>query len=220
MKGKRKIMTTKTLTGRAASLILVVTAAIVGMLVATALASSESHKSVHYPRQRTGIAVFSHPPKGRARIAKAGSLTPPTGAILANVVGRTAVYVSHNATGGDCVIELTIGAGGGSVCARATTVEEEGMVGVGVEGEGATAPGSPRTLRVTAMVPNGVTSVKFTDRDGSSVVVPVTNNVVEREDLNAASVSYALPGGGSHTTNVAAMVDHIPSQPGPPGSSK
>jgi hypothetical protein len=70
------------------------------------------------------------------------------------------------------------------------------------------------------MVPNGVPSVKFTDRDGSSYAVPVTNNVVEREDLNVASVSYVLPGGENNTTNVAAMVDHIPSQPGPSGSSK
>src|SRR4029077_9526036 len=98
--------------------------------------------------------------------------------------------------------------------------EEEGIVGISVEGAGATAPGSASTLRVTAMVPNGVTSVKFTDRDGSSYEGPVANNVVEREDIGAASVSYSLPGGGNQTTNVAAMADHIPSRPGPPGSSK
>lgn len=214
-------MTTKSLTGRVASLMFVVTAAIIGLLVATALASTGSHRGVHHRKgKRTGIAVFSHHPQGLARIARVGSLTPPAGAILAAVVGRTEVYVSHNAKGGDCVVELTVGAGGGSVCGRSTVVEEEGLVGVGVEGEGATAPGSPRTLRVSAMVPNGVTSVKFTDRDGSSYPVPVTNNVVEREDLNVASVSYVVPGGESRMTNVAAMVDHIPSQPGTSDSSK
>jgi hypothetical protein len=221
IKDKRKTMTTKSLIRRMAPFIFVVSAAIIALLVATALASTGGRWGVHHGGgKRTGIAVFSHHPHGLARIAKAGSLTPPTGAILANVVGRTEVYVSHDANGRDCVIELTVGAGGGSVCGQSTTVEEEGLVGVGVEGEGATAPDSPRTLRVSAMVPNGVTSVKFTDRDGSSYNVPVTNNVVEHEDLNVASVSVTVPGGESHMTNVAAMVDHIPSQPGPSGSSK
>lgn len=211
----------RSLTRQTVALMLVAAAAIAGVLVATALASSGTHKSVHHRgARRTGIAVFSHHPKGVARIAKAGSLTPPTGAILAAVVGRTEVYAFRNTSSQDCVIHLTVGAGGGSDCGHPAKVEEEGIVGVGIEGEGATAPGSRPTLRVTALVPNGVTSATVTDRDGSSYEVPVTNNVVEREDINAASLSYTLPGGGIQTTNVAAMVDRIPKQPGPPGSSQ
>jgi hypothetical protein len=221
MKGERETMSMKSLSGQAVTLLLVVAAVVVGVVVTTATASHDStHKTIHHHRSKAGIGVFSHHPKRLAHIATAGSVTPPAGAILADVVGRTNVYASHNARGEDCVIQITPGAAGGSVCGRPTVVEEEGVVGIGVEGVGATAPGSAPTLRVTAMVPNGVTSVKFTDRSGSSYTVPVTNNIVEREDINAASVSYALPGGGSQTTNVAAMIDHIPSQPGPPGSSK
>jgi hypothetical protein len=70
------------------------------------------------------------------------------------------------------------------------------------------------------MVPNGVTSVAFTDRDGSTYVAAVTNNVVEREDLNIASVRFILPGGGSRVTNVAEIVDRTPGQPAPAGSSR
>lgn len=215
-------MRVKLLARRAAALPLIVATVVVGVVVATAVASHDSaHRTTHhYHGLRTSIGVFSHHPKGLARIAQTGSVTPPAGAILAAVVGHTDVYASHNFRGEDCVIHITPGAAGGSVCGRPTTVEEEGVVGVGFEGKGATAPGSPPTLRVTAMVPNGVTSVKVTDRDGSSYDVAVTNNVVMREDINAASVSYSLPGGGNQTTNVATMVDHIPTQPGPPGSSK
>jgi hypothetical protein len=201
--------------------ILVMAAAVAGVMVATALASSDTGKKMHHRGGRHDrLAVFSHHPKRLARIATAGSLSPPKGAILAAIVGRTEVYASESASGDDCVIHLTVGAGGGSVCGRAATVEEEGIVGVGIEGEGAIAPGSPSTLRLTALVPNGVTNVKVIDRDGSSYEVPVTDNVVEREDILAASMSYILPDGGTHTTNVGAMVDHIPHQPGPAGSSQ
>lgn len=77
-----------------------------------------------------------------------------------------------------------------------------------------------RALRVTALLPNGVSSVQFTDRDGSSYSVPVTNNVVVHEDIDIAGVSYALSDGVTETTNVAAVVDHTPQQPGAPGSSR
>jgi len=222
MKGERKTMTTKPLTRQATAVLLVVALGIVGVIVATATASHDSAQRTvgHRHGSRVAIGVFSHRPKGLAHVARTGSLAPPAGAILAAVVGKTEIYALHNNKNEDCVIELTANAGGGSVCALSKTVEEEGIVGIGFKGEGATAPGSEPTLRVAAMVPNGVTSVTVTDRDGSSYVVPVINNVVDREDIHAATVSYRLPGGGSQTTNVATMVDHIPTQPGPPGSSK
>lgn len=210
------------LSGRVRVLALVAVAAAVAVLVATALAASGGDRNTQRRAvKRTGIAVFLHHPKDRARIAQDGSATtPPSGAILAEVVGRTAVYAFQNASGRDCLIHITTGAGGGSVCGRRSTVEEKGIVGIGGEGEGATAPGSPATLRVTALLPNGVASVTFTDRDGSTHQVSVTNNVVEREDINIASIGYTMPNGERLTTNVAAVVDGQPKQPGPPGSSK
>lgn len=207
---------------RTISVVVVAAVAITGTLVAAvALASGNSHGRRHQTAKKpSGIAVFSHHPKGLARIASAGSLKPPPGAILADVVGRTEVYVLHNSNGADCVMHLTVGAAGGSICSQPAQIEKEGAVGIFQEGPGATAPGSPATLRVTVLVPNGVRNVTFTDRDGSSYKVPVTNNVVEHEDINAASVAFTLPGGETATTNVAAVVDHTPRQPGPPGSSR
>jgi hypothetical protein len=217
---KLDVGSARSLTGRTGAVMLVVAAAIAGMLVATALASSGSQGHMRRAMKAGDIAVLLHHPKGLARIAQAGSLNPQPGSILAAVVGRTAVYALHNSNGEDCVINLTASAGGGSVCAPAPQVEAQGVVGISQEGEGATAPGAPATLRVSALVPNGVTSVRFTDRNGASSEVPVTNNVVVREDVDIASVHYTLPSGGSQTTNVAAVVDHTPRQPGPADSSR
>ena len=197
----------------------VVVAAIVGISVTSAIAADGSRGSVQRGK-RTPIAVFSHPQRHVARIAGAGSLNPPPGAILASVVGRNEVFVLHQSPGEDCVMNLHVGAGGGSVCAAAAHVEEEGAVGIFEEAQGATAPGSGATLRVAVLVPNGVGTIQFTRRDGSSYQVPVSNNVAESEGVAIASVSYGLPGGGHRTTNVAATVDRSPRQPGAPGSSR
>lgn len=207
---------------RTISVGVVAAVAIAGTLVAAvAFASGNSHGTRHKAAKNpSGLAVFSHHPKGLARIASAGSLKPPPGAILADVVGRTEVYVLHSSSGADCVMHLTVGAAGGSICSQPAQIEKEGAIGIFQEGPGATAPGSPATLRVTVLVPNGVRNVTVTDRDGSSYKVPVTNNVAEREDIEAASVAIELPGGKTATTNVAAIVDHTPRQPGPPGSSR
>jgi len=207
------------ITRRAGGLLFVVGATAAGILAAAALASNAGLVSVHRATKRTGIAVFSHPPK-LARIAKTGSLSAPSGAILAAISGENEVYALHDAGGEDCVMSLHVGAGGGSVCAPPRRVEEQGAVGIFEEGQGATAPDSPARLRVTVMVPNGVGSVQFTYRDDSTDQVTVSNNVAELESTEIASVSYPLPGGGSRTTNVAAVVDNAPSQPGAGGSSR
>lgn len=204
--------------GRAAAVALVVAAVVAGMLITSALGSSGGSVETHHAARKASIGVFLRDPK-RARIASASSLRAPSGAILAAVVGHTEVYALHHSKSEDCVMDLTVGASGGSVCAPASQVEERGEVGISQEGPGATAPNSPATLRVTALVPNGVKSITVTDRDGSSYGVPVSNNVAEREDINIASVSYTS-GGGTQTTNVAAVVDHMPTQPGPADSSR
>jgi hypothetical protein len=211
---------TSSLAGRTRALIFVVAVAVAGTVGASALASSSNPGSTHRTGKRTGIAVLSHHRERPARAAKADSVSAPAGAVLAAVVGDNQIYALRRSNGDDCVINLHVGAGGGSVCAPSSTVEEQGEVGISQEGEGATSPGSPATLRVTVLAPDGVTSVRFSDRDGTSHDVAVTNNVAEREDVEIASVSYSLPGGGSQETNVAAVVDHTPRQPGAAESSR
>lgn len=214
------VNTHKSLRHRVVAVVLVVVAAGVAVVVASAGGAGNGPVLVrHGKAHRTPLAVFTHRPK-LARIAEVGSLKPSAGAILAAVVGHTDVYVNHDSAGRDCIEHLTAGGAGGGGCASAAKVEEEGSVGVFQEGPGARAPGSPATLSVNALLPNGVRSIKFTDRDGSSYDVPVTNNVVDHEDSNAASVSYTLPGGAVVTTNVAAITDQAPRQPGAAGSSR
>lgn len=196
-------------------MLVVALAAIGATLVASVALATNSHPSV-----RTGISVFSHRPKALARIATSGSLNPPPGAILASVSGHNEIYAWHHAAGEDCVMNLHVHGAGGAVCGEAAKVEAVGTVGVFEEGEGATAPNSPATLRVAALVPNGVNSVTFTDRSGTSYAVAVTNNVVESEDINISSVSYKLPNGETHATDVASVVDRGAHQPGPAGSSR
>jgi hypothetical protein len=214
----KNIVSMSSFASRAVAVLVVVTSAVAGTLLATAALASNGN--AHRSRGKTGISVFSHQPRGLARIATSGALNPPPGAILAAVVGHNEVYAWHHSSSEDCVMNLHVGGAGGAVCGQGSKVEEQGTVGIFQEGEGATAPNSPATLRVVALVPNGVESVVFTDRDGSSQDVDVTNNVVELEDINIASVSYTLPSGASHTTNVGAIVDHSVRQPGPPGSSR
>lgn len=193
----------------------VAVASVAGVLVATAaLASSSNHGNSRRARARTDIAVFSRHPRESAHVARGGSLKPPPGAILAAVVGRVSIYVWRNPSHEDCVIDLHAGAEVGLVtCAPSATVERRGMVQVSREAKGATAPDSPATVRVSTLVPDGVASIRVTDRDGSSYETHVSNNVAVREDSRAASVSYTLPGGGVRRTNVAAIVDRTPHRP-------
>jgi hypothetical protein len=200
---------------RSGTVMLVAAASVVGVLVATAaLASSSGGGNGHRARARTDIAVLSRRPQGSVHAARGDSLKPPPGAILAAVVGRVSIYVWRNPRHEDCVIDLHVGAEVGLVtCAPSATAERRGMVQVSREARGATAPGSPATVRVSTLVPDGVTSITVTDRDGSSHETRVSNNVAVREDIRAASVSYTLPGGSVRKTNVAAIVDRTPHRP-------
>ena len=65
--------------------------------------------------------------------------------------------------------------------------------------------------KITALVPNGVTSVNVIDRDGSSHTVAVANNVAMDEDANASVVNYSTPDHRTHTTEIAKLLAHLPS---------
>lgn len=212
------------ITRRAVAVLAVMAGAVAGTLMVTAALASSNHPG--HVTGGTGIAIFSHHHRSSqlARIASASTLTPPPGAILASVTGSNEVYVLHRNGGEDCVmvlhVSVSVSGSGGGACAPASAAEAEGAVGIFEQGEGATAPGSPATLQVATLVPNGVGSVVFTDRNGASRAVTVTNNVVVEEDMGISSVSYTLPNGTTHTTNVAAVVDRTPRQPGAAGSSQ
>jgi hypothetical protein len=201
---------------RVGTVMLAAAATAAAVVAASALANTHT---VSAPRSahRANLTVFKH----HRRVARVDSASKaPAGAILAASTGKTDVYVARNANGDDCVYHFTAGAAGGGGCSPAAQVEGKGAVGIFQEGEGATAPGSPATLRVTALVPNGVSSVEFTDKDGSSYSVPVTNNVAVHEDIDISKVSYTLSDDATETTDVAAVVDRTPRQPGAPGSSR
>lgn len=198
-----------------ASLTTVVALAIVGVLVSAALAASTSKTKPSV--RRSHLHVFSHHLVRRARTASADSLTAPSGAVLAAVTDGTEVYAQEK-TSELCVIHLTASEGGGEVCRAASLVESEGMVSVG--GGGIASDGSLVSLHITALVPNGVKSVHFADTNGETYDLPVTNNVVTHEDTDVTSVSYSLPDGGTHVTNVAKMINSLPRKAELAGSSQ
>jgi hypothetical protein len=52
------------------------------------------------------------------------------------------------------------------------------------------------------LVPDGVETVTFIDKDGSEHTVPVTNDVVVRTDPSLASAKYVMPDQTPHTVKV------------------
>jgi hypothetical protein len=156
--------------------------------------SSSTSESLTAP-QSTGLAVLSHSGShllgqshhGRGIQAKA---------ILANIVGRNALYVSrepnmdpyHSLTQGEdaCITDVDAGVPTGTVCASLSKIEERGLVTVNMVRD---------HIRVEMLLPNGVYSATLTDRTGVTHTVPVINNVAEIEDNEPASVQYRLGDG-------------------------
>jgi hypothetical protein len=182
----------------------VIAGSVAGVLMTTGSGPKSDRPKFGRSTRSADIAAFAHRPRGIARLARSlpPGLRPPAGAILVAVHNNTQVYLWRNTDGEDCLIHVTIDARGGAVCGPAAEVEEQGLVSTYREGRGAMGPGAPAVLRISALLPNGVRGLRFTDHDGSSYVVPVTDNVVEREDINLASISYTLPGGKTRTVAV------------------
>ncbi len=82
------------------------------------------------------------------------------------------------------------------------------------------SPGSPATLRVAVLVPNGIGAVHVSTSAGPGYDLPVIDNVTAAEGTDIISVSYRLNGGGNRVVNVAAIADETPAQPGAAGSSR
>ena len=197
------------------AVILALFAAALGAAGSTvALASSSKKPSGHWHgRTRANSRnAFSGLTRSIDRAAGGGSGNIPAGAELAASSDGHSVYVWEaqaatptTPTGEREVSELDIcdaiqspsGSGGGG-CAPAAEVDTRGSVGFTRNVEPTTGQLSPWT--VTALVPDGVTSITLIDSDGSTHSVAVTDNVAVAEDASlaeqpAAAVSYELSGG-------------------------
>jgi hypothetical protein len=82
----------------------------------------------------------------------------------------------------------------GVSCGSAAQVEAEGIVMI--------AGANGKQQAVAALLPSGVTSVMATDSDGVSQTVPAPNNAVSINNPAVTSISYTLPDGTPHVTNL------------------
>jgi hypothetical protein len=184
-----------------------------GTLVTTALATTDHHRSADRrraapPRNPTPVpagsrfAVLAHPV---ARASATGPYAPPPGAVYAASVGQHEIFALQRSgpetpgapeVGAEvCLVDQEGSDGGGMACSAAAKAEQEGVELLSIE--------TGTNLTDAVLVPNGVTSVEFTDHDGSSRTVQVTNNVAVVEDPDLASLHYTVPGGVSKSTDIA-----------------
>lgn len=188
---------------RAVALATAALIAVVGVLLATASHASGRRS----PNIRRDFSIFAHSRQHRhnaAHAAAAPSVTPPPGAVLATVSENVEIYAYQPTPQTLCVVNAKIGGNGGAACGLASQAAEEGIVSVHREGEGPTA-----TVRTIALMPNAVTSLVFTDRDGATHTVSVTNNVAVLEDSDVASVAYSTPTGAARQFDLGAVVEHL-----------
>ena len=160
----------------------VLLATVGGLLASGALASRKSQSISHYSK-RAHFSVFEHHSK-RARTAAAVE----AGAVLAAV--RTSggveneIYVSHEGT------ELCLSDNEGGMraegCGSPSDAEEKGLEFV--------MRGGNTPLTMVLLVPDGVETATFIDKDGSEHTVAVTDDVVVRTDSNLSSVQFVMPG--------------------------
>src|ERR1700744_5347563 len=179
-----------------------------GALVATALGATSRRQKSH----RSSTSLLQARPVGHAaaalrfsvlspRMAHVASTGPnglPSGVIPAQTVGGNGFYVLERPqlsvsvapqVGQEICVVDRHGLGGDMACSSVARAGREGIDLLTKESGG--------TISDAVLVPNGVKSVAFTDRDGSTRTVPVINNVAAVEDAELASVHYSVPGGVS-----------------------
>jgi hypothetical protein len=178
-----------------------VIASVATAVAAAAVASSSGgSQSTAGPSPATAFSVLSEP-------AAAGTGVP-AGAVRAATTERDEIYVWAAAATGQSVLGST-SSGSGEIClmnkgadgASGSSCSPESMaIKHGIVDVHRTLEPTPEPTTVVVLVPNGVRSVTFTNRNGSTNVVTVANNVAVVEDDNLASapataVSYTLPDG-------------------------
>ncbi|MGN6372191.1 MAG: hypothetical protein ACTHM1_04275 [Solirubrobacteraceae bacterium] len=217
--------------GALAALVALVVAGVGTALALTIGSGRTTHLQHARDASRNLVKAFVVLEHRGARVATAGdSRVVPAGAVRAATVGDLSVYVWERAPG-----ERTLSrpgaatepmvceafeihgavdeAGDGAGCGPAGEIAKAGNVTFGQAPIPGTHTLSPMT--VTALVPNGVESVRFTDTDGSSYDVKVTNNVVVVEDGKlahppATAVSYRLPDGKLQNVPMPTQEDNAP----------
>lgn len=174
-------------------------------------ARAASHASKHFG---DAFAAFVRGETRAHTSAVDGPPNLPAEAVLLDTVGETSVYMWELKKGEPvglgsklinqeealCIGEVVAGRLSAG-CGPAARLAENGDVDFGQHFVASTGKQSPIT--VTAVVPNGVSSVKLTEADGSSREVKVTNNVVVTEANNLSGspttgVSYKLSSGRTH----------------------
>jgi hypothetical protein len=183
---------------RVGTMLVIAGLAMSGTLLAATLTAS-GHTTYHRLNKKLGFAVLTHPLK-HAHIASATGVQAPPSADLGGVIGGHAIYAWQREVGKICLVDIDNVGGSGGACSTTTGAEEKGVDLINL-------PVGGNTLSVVLLLPNGVKTVTFTNRDGSIRVETVTNNVAEDEGDNLASVSYTMPSGANEGVNVAALVD-------------
>ncbi len=192
------------------------TIVVAGTLVTTALARAEHHSSADRrtaapaPNVKPVAAALRFAVLGRraARASATGPYGLPPGAVYAASIGQQEIYALQRSgpqapgapeEGAEvCLIDRAASDGVSMACSPATKAEQEGVELLSIETGG--------SLTDAVLLPDGVRSVEFTDRNGSSRTVPVDNNVAVDEDPDLASLHYTVPDGTSKTTSIAEAV--------------
>lgn len=167
--------------------------------------STSKHSSARPPvfsHPGARLAVFSHPLRQvSARVAARAHV--PASAALAAASDHHDIYVwegslSPGNAGNDlCIEDLTPTSSVGAGCGRIATVMRHGIVIV--------SESDTLGVNVIMLLPNGVTQVNVSNRDGASSTLNVSNNVADIEDANVASVSYELEDGTTITEAIPAF---------------
>jgi hypothetical protein len=191
-----KRCSTKTLRVFALFLGMSVLAGVTGFAYAKSTSKHSSARHAVFRHRGARLEVFSHPlRRAPARVAAHGHV--PVSAVLAAASGHHDIYVwegslSPGYTGSNlCIEDLTPDSSVGAGCGRAATVVQHGIVVV--------SESDALGVNVNMLLPNGVTQVNISNRDGTGSTLSVSNNVAEIEDADIASVSYEMASGATIT---------------------
>lgn len=158
-------------------------------VAAVAIASSSPQRAKAAAAGRSDFAIFS--PKAQAE--SGGSSQMPAGAVLAatsNADGQVnRIYAWERAAGEYCMVDLEGPEARTTVCSSRSEAEQSGLLLAEKSDEYA-------GTNVVAMVPDGVTSVTFTDGGGATHTVAVANNVVDYANAGGIiKASFTMPNG-------------------------
>ena len=176
-------------------------AAVTGFAYAQSASKPSNAKPATLGNHGARLAVFSRPQR-RVSASVAAHAHVPVSAILATTNSDHDIYVwegslSPGGTGNNlCIEDLTPSSSVGAGCGQAATVLQRGIVIVSESGT--------LGVNVDMLLPNGVSQVNVSNRDGSVSTLNVNNNVADIEDADIASASYELANGATITEAIPA----------------